>query len=69
MARFLILTGIFILVIGLVFLVIERFTGRTGLPGDIIVRRGPVTIWFPIVTMLVLSLILTLILNLILRWR
>ncbi len=31
------------------------------LPGDLTVRRGPVTFYFPLVTSLVLSLVLTLI--------
>ena len=41
--------------------------GRLGLgrlPGDIVVRRGPFTFAFPLVTSLLLSLLATLLLNL-----
>jgi hypothetical protein len=37
------------------------------LPGDIVVRRGSYTFYFPIVTSIVLSLVLTLVLALIRR--
>jgi hypothetical protein len=41
------------------------FVGR--LPGDIMVRRGPVTFYFPLVTSIVVSIVLTILLNLF--WR
>lgn len=37
------------------------------LPGDIIIRRPNLTIYFPLATCLALSVLLTLVLNLILR--
>lgn len=40
--------------------------GRIGLgrlPGDLVLRRGPVTIVFPLATSLLLSVILTILLN------
>jgi len=46
--------------------------GRVGLgrlPGDIYVRRGNFTFYFPLVTSVLLSLLLTLVLNLLLRRR
>lgn len=39
------------------------FLGR--LPGSIVVQRGRMTIYFPVVTFLLLSLVLTVVLNLI----
>lgn len=69
MGRFLVLTGVLILVIGLVMMAVERFTGGRGLPGDIVIRRGGLTVFFPVVTMILLSLILTLVLNLIFASR
>jgi hypothetical protein len=36
-------------------------------PGDLVVERGPVTIFIPIVSSLVISVLLTVVLNLILR--
>jgi len=37
------------------------------LPGDIVVRRGPVTFYFPLVTSLVVSIVLSVIFGLF--WR
>jgi hypothetical protein len=65
--KFIVLIGIFILFIGLVLMAVERFTGGRGLPGDIVIRRGGLTIFIPIVTMILLSLLLTLILNFLAR--
>ncbi|MEN6372637.1 MAG: DUF2905 family protein [Armatimonadota bacterium] len=65
MERMLILIGIIVVIIG-VLLILFGWFGR-GLPGDILIRRNGVTIFIPIVTMILLSLILTLILNLLFR--
>jgi len=65
MDKMLVLIGIVVVVMG-IFLILFGVLGR-GLPGDILIRRNGVTIFIPIVTMILLSLILTLILNLIFR--
>ena len=49
---------------GLIFVlgVVVSLLGRTGLgrlPGDIVVQRGGFTLYFPIVTSILLSLLLT----------
>ena len=64
--RALILIGIVIIVTGIGLTVAERF-GWHRLPGDITLRRGNATFYFPIATSIVLSLILTLLLNLLVR--
>jgi DUF2905 family protein len=43
--------------------------GRFNLPGDIVIRRGGLTVYVPIATGIVLSVVLTVVLNLILRRR
>ncbi|MDO8684891.1 MAG: DUF2905 domain-containing protein [Armatimonadota bacterium] len=54
--------GIIILVFGLLVMLFERLGAHKGLlPGDILIRRGNWTIYFPIVTSIVLSIVLTLI--------
>ena len=56
--------------IGALLLIAPRVPGldRLGrLPGDILVQRGPVTIFVPIVSSIVISIILTIVLNLISR--
>jgi hypothetical protein len=67
LGRGLILLGLVIVVIGGVILLAGRlnlpFVGR--LPGDILWRRGNVTVYFPLVSCLVASLVLTVLLNLV----
>ena len=61
MGRFLVLLGLGIAALGLVVMMGVPI-GK--LPGDIYVRRGNFTFYFPLVTSIVLSILLTLILSL-----
>jgi DUF2905 family protein len=65
--RLLIVVGAVILLAGVVVLVAGRIPGLGRLPGDVVVRRGPVTFYFPLATSIVLSVLLTILLNLF--WR
>jgi hypothetical protein len=61
MGRFLILAGLLIAGVG----VLISFGVPIGrLPGDITIRRGSFSFYFPIVTSIVISIILTLIMSL-----
>ncbi len=63
LGRLLIVTGVVLALVGLGLV----FGGKLGLghlPGDIIIRRGSTTFYFPLVTMLLLSLVLSLVLGL-----
>jgi hypothetical protein len=62
--KVLIVVGILIAVIGGALLLAGRIPWLGHLPGDVVVRRGPMTFYFPIVTSIIVSVILTLILNL-----
>ena len=66
LVRYLLLAGALIAAIGLALILGERF-GLGKLPGDIVLRRKNTTIYFPIVTSLVLSIVLTVVLNLVFR--
>jgi membrane protein implicated in regulation of membrane protease activity len=57
MARFLIFTGLILLVAGLLWPYIAKL-GLGHLPGDIVFKRGNTTFYFPIVTSIVLSAVL-----------
>lgn len=59
--------GIFLIVFGLLFQGMEKWLGLGRLPGDIYVKKGPVTFYFPLATSLLISLILSLLLSLF--WR
>lgn len=65
--RLLIGAGVLLALVGVVLLLIGRvpFLGR--LPGDFLFQRGPVTVYVPLGTSLVLSILLTLALNIFLR--
>jgi hypothetical protein len=65
--RLLVIFGIVLAIIGLVMMFADRipFLGR--LPGDIVVRRKNLTLYFPLVTMLIVSVVLTILLNLFTR--
>jgi hypothetical protein len=66
MARFLIIFGVLLVVIGLMWPLLSNL-GLGRLPGDIVVERGNVTFYFPIVTSLLVSLVLSVLLSFILN--
>jgi Protein of unknown function (DUF2905) len=61
MARFLIVLGLVILVVGLLWPYLSKL-GLGRLPGDIVIERENTTFYFPLATGLLLSLVLSLIL-------
>jgi hypothetical protein len=58
--------AIVLLVLGGVFLLLGRF-GLDRLPGDLVFRRGNLTVYFPIGLMILLSIVGTILLNLFFR--
>jgi len=60
MARFLIVLGLAILLVGLLWPYLSKF-GLGRLPGDIVIERENVTLYIPLATCLLLSLVLSLI--------
>ncbi|MGE5391327.1 MAG: DUF2905 domain-containing protein [Deltaproteobacteria bacterium] len=67
MARFLITGGAILLALGLIFWALAKLGPNWQLPGDIMVRRGSFTFFFPLMTCILLSIILTILLNLFVR--
>lgn len=67
LGKLLVIGGAALVVLGLVLWVGGRFF-PAGLPGDISVRRGNGSFYFPIVSCLLLSLVATVVLNLLLRF-
>lgn len=61
--KILLAVGALILLVGAAFLLLGRF-GLGRLPGDIIIRRENLTVYFPITTMIIISIILTLLFSL-----
>jgi hypothetical protein len=67
LGRILIVIGAAVAVLGVVLLLADRVPWLGRLPGDFVVRRGPVTFYFPLVTSIVVSILLTVLVNLF--WR
>ena len=59
MARFLIVLGIVLVLAGLLWPFLTRL-GLGRLPGDIAVQHGHFTVYFPIVTCIIISIVLSL---------
>jgi Protein of unknown function (DUF2905) len=64
LGRPLILIGALLVLLGLFLTFGARIPGLGRLPGDIVWRRGSTTVYFPIVTCIVVSLLLTLLFSL-----
>jgi hypothetical protein len=60
LGKMLILLGIFIILIGVLFLVGEKIPWIGRLPGDIMIKKKNFTFYFPITTSIIISIILTL---------
>lgn len=62
LAKVIVFIGVVIVIFGLVMLLFAKLTGGRGapLPGDIVIHRRNITIYFPIVTSIAISIILTL---------
>jgi hypothetical protein len=60
MARFLIVLGLAILVVGLLWPFLSRI-GLGRLPGDIVIERENMTFYFPLMTCLLLSIVFSLV--------
>ncbi|QWK20734.1 MAG: DUF2905 domain-containing protein [Hydrogenobacter thermophilus] len=68
MGKFIVLTGVVLVVIGLLMMFAQKLPlGLGKLPGDIVIKRDNFTFYFPLATSILLSIILTLILNLLFR--
>lgn len=65
--RLLLVLGLVMAAAGVVLLLADKFPWLGRLPGDVILRRGRATFYFPIVTCLLVSLVLTVLLNLFFR--
>jgi uncharacterized membrane protein YidH (DUF202 family) len=59
LGKLMVLMGLLLAAFGL----LVWFGGAWKLPGDILIRRGNFTFYFPLATSIILSLVLTLILN------
>jgi hypothetical protein len=64
LGKMLILLGVFIILIGVLFLIGEKIPWIGRFPGDILIKKEKVTFYFPITTSILISIILTLLFTL-----
>jgi multisubunit Na+/H+ antiporter MnhG subunit len=64
--KLLVAGAVVLLVLGGLFLLLGRF-GVERLPGDLVFRRGNLTVYFPIGLMILLSVVGTIVLNIVFR--
>lgn len=62
--KMILMFGIVLVVIGGLMLLGGKLFGLGRLPGDIFIKRGNFSFYFPLVTCIILSIILTILLNL-----
>jgi hypothetical protein len=67
LGRLLLVLAALLALVGVALMFADRIPWLGRLPGDVVVRRGPVTFYAPIATSIVVSIVLTLLLNLF--WR
>lgn len=67
MGRVILTIGLLLVVLGLVITFLGKIPGLGKLPGDIYIKRGNFTFYFPLATSIILSLLLSLIINVIMR--
>lgn len=60
LGKLLVVAGLFLVVLGILFMVVGKvpFLGR--LPGDISIRRGNFSFYFPLTTCIIVSVVLSL---------
>ncbi|MGD9763067.1 MAG: DUF2905 domain-containing protein [Candidatus Binatia bacterium] len=62
LGRMLIVLGLVLLALGALLTLSGKLPWLGRLPGDIVIHRGPFTVYFPLATSLIISVVLTLVL-------
>ena len=68
LGKILLFTGILIALIGIILVFSSKISFPFGrLPGDIVIKKGNFTFYFPLATCIILSIIFTIILSILFR--
>ena len=67
--KILLVTGLGVALLGLLIILIQKFYPGGRLPGDIFLRKGNFSFYFPLGASILLSILLTLVWNYIIRGR
>jgi hypothetical protein len=63
-AKWLVVGGIVLIVVGVLWQLVGRFIPLGRLPGDIVIERENVRVYFPVVTMIIISVLLSILFSL-----
>ncbi len=63
LSRTLIFLGLVFIGVGIVTGLVGKMPGLGRLPGDLVIKKGDFSFYFPVATCLILSVVITLILN------
>ncbi|OQB38425.1 MAG: hypothetical protein BWY06_01998 [Candidatus Latescibacteria bacterium ADurb.Bin168] len=66
--KWLMVAGVILVIVGLALMISPKIPWLGRLPGDLVWRKGPVTVYVPLATMLLISIVATALLNIISRW-
>lgn len=69
MPKLLITIGVILIIIGILWQVGGRFLPIGKLPGDILIKKENVTVYFPIMTSIIISIILSFIFYIMTKFR
>lgn len=64
LGKILVLFAVIIAIVGFLLIALGKLPFFGKLPGDVLIRRGNSTFFFPIVTSIVVSIVLTILINL-----
>ncbi|HOO70231.1 MAG TPA: DUF2905 domain-containing protein [Spirochaetota bacterium] len=68
MSKILIISGIVLIVAGIVFYFQGKIPYLGSLPGDIVFKKGRTTFYFPLASGIIISILATIIVNLIMKF-
>ena len=66
--KWIVVAGVILVIVGLAFMVSPKIPWLGRLPGDLMWEKGPVTVYVPLATMLLISIVATALVNIIARW-
>ena len=68
LGKWIMVAGVILVIVGFAVMISPKLPWLGRLPGDLVWKKGPVTVYVPLATMLLISIVATALLNLIARW-
>ena len=68
LGKWIMVAGVILVIVGLAVMISPKLPWLGRLPGDLVWKKGPVTVYAPLATMLLISIVATVLLNIIARW-